>query len=214
LTFPDPSTLAVFSAAALLLLVIPGPAVLYIVAQSVSRGRVAGLVSMLGIQVGGLVHVVAAAAGLSALVVHSAVAFSAVKYAGAAYLVFLGVRRLLGRDEEAQAGIPRERRLRALFANGIVVNVFNPKTALFFFAFLPQFVDVSRGDVAFQIVVLGLVFIGLAVISDGMYALAAGSAAGWLKARRGFARSQRLVTGTVLVGLGLATAFSGANRKS
>jgi threonine/homoserine/homoserine lactone efflux protein len=214
LTFPDPSTLAVFSAAALLLLVIPGPAVLYIVAQSVSRGRVAGLVSMLGIQVGGLVHVIAAAVGLSALVVQSAVAFSTVKYAGAAYLVVLGVRRLLGRDEDAQGSVPRERRLRTLFANGIVVNVFNPKTALFFFAFLPQFVDVSRGDVAFQIVVLGLVFIGLAVISDGMYALAAGSAAGWLNARRGFARSQRLVTGSVLVGLGFATAFSGAHRKN
>jgi threonine/homoserine/homoserine lactone efflux protein len=214
LTFPDSSTLAVFSAAALLLLVIPGPAVLYIVAQSVSRGRVAGLVSMLGIQVGGLVHVVAAAAGLSALVVQSAVAFSVVKYAGAAYLVFLGIRRLLGRDEGGGEGLSRERRLRVLFANGILVNVFNPKTALFFFAFLPQFVDVSRGDVAFQIVVLGLVFIALAVISDGAYALAAGSAAGWLSTRRGFARTQRLVSGSVLVALGLATAVSGADRKS
>ena len=214
MTFPDSSTLAVFSAAALLLLVIPGPAVLYIVAQSVSRGRVAGLVSMLGIQVGGLVHVVAAAAGLSALVVQSAVAFSVVKYAGAAYLVFLGIRRLLGRDEGGGEGLSRERRLRVLFANGILVNVFNPKTALFFFAFLPQFVDVSRGDVAFQIVVLGLVFIALAVISDGAYAFAAGSAAGWLSTRRGFARTQRLVSGSVLVALGLATAVSGADRKS
>jgi threonine/homoserine/homoserine lactone efflux protein len=214
LTFPDGSTLAVFCAAALLLLVIPGPAVLYIVAQSVSRGRMAGLVSMLGIQVGGLVHVIAAAAGLSALVVQSAVAFSVVKYAGAAYLVFLGLRRLLGRDEGGRDGLTRERRLRVLFANGIVVNVFNPKTALFFFAFLPQFVDVSRGDVAFQIVVLGLVFIALAVLSDGAYAIAAGSAAGWLNPRRGFARTQRLVSGSVLVGLGLATAFSGAHRKS
>jgi threonine/homoserine/homoserine lactone efflux protein len=214
LTFPDPSTLAVFSAAALLLLVIPGPAVLYIVAQSVSRGRMAGLVSMLGIQVGGLVHVAAAAIGLSALVVQSAVAFSVVKYAGAAYLVFLGVRRLLGRDGNSADGMPRERRLRVLFANGIIVNVFNPKTALFFFAFLPQFVDVSRGHVAFQILVLGLVFIGLAVISDGAYAIAAGSAAGWVSARRGFARAERFVSGGVLVGLGLATAFSGAHRKA
>jgi threonine/homoserine/homoserine lactone efflux protein len=214
LTFPDASTLAVFSAAALLLLVIPGPAVLYIVAQSVSRGRMAGLVSMLGIQVGGLVHVAAAAVGLSALVVQSAVAFSVVKYAGAAYLVFLGVRRLLGRDGTGADGMPPERRLRALFANGIIVNVFNPKTALFFFAFLPQFVDVSRGDVAFQILVLGLVFIGLAVISDGAYAIAAGSAAGWVSARRGFARAERFVSGSVLVGLGLATAFSGAHRKA
>ena len=214
MTFPNPSTLAVFSAAALLLLVIPGPAVLYIVAQSVSRGRMAGLVSMLGIQVGGLVHVAAAAVGLSALVVQSALAFSVVKYTGAAYLVFLGIRRLLGQDRNGADGMPRERSLRALFANGIVVNVFNPKTALFFFAFLPQFVDVSRGGVAFQIVVLGLVFIGLAVISDGAYAIAAGSAAGWVSARRGFARAERFVSGAVLVGLGLATAFSGAHRKS
>jgi threonine/homoserine/homoserine lactone efflux protein len=213
-TFPDWSTLAVFSAAALLLLVIPGPAVLYIVAQSVSRGRVAGLVSMLGIQVGGLVHVAAAALGLSALVVHSAVAFNVVKYAGAAYLVFLGVRRLVGRDGSAQDGVPPERRLRSLFAQGIVVNVLNPKTALFFFAFLPQFVDVARGDVAFQILVLGLVFIGLAILSDGAYAIAAGSAAGWLSARRGFSRAERYVSGTVLVGLGLATALSGAHRKT
>ena len=214
MTFPDTSTLAVFSAAALLLLVIPGPAVLYIVAQSVSRGRMAGLVSMLGIQVGGLVHVAAAAVGLSALVVQSALAFSVVKYAGAAYLVFLGVRRLLGRDRNGADGMPRERSLRALFANGIIVNVFNPKTALFFFAFLPQFVDVSRGGVAFQILVLGLVFIGLAVLSDGAYAVVAGSAAGWLSARRAFATAERFISGSVLVGLGLATAFSGAHRKS
>jgi threonine/homoserine/homoserine lactone efflux protein len=213
-TFPDWSTLAVFSAAALLLLVIPGPAVLYIVAQSVSRGRMAGLVSMLGIQVGGLVHVAAAAVGLSALVVHSAVAFSVVKYAGATYLVFLGVRRLLGRDARAREGVLQERRLRSLFAQGIVVNVLNPKTALFFFAFLPQFVDVSRGNVAFQILVLGFVFIGLAVLSDGAYAIAAGSAAGWLNARRGFSRAERYVSGAVLVGLGLVTALSGAHRKT
>jgi threonine/homoserine/homoserine lactone efflux protein len=214
LTFPDASTLAVFSAAALLLLIIPGPAVLYIVAQSVSRGRMAGLVSMLGIQVGGLVHIAAAAVGLSALVVQSAVAFSVVKYAGAAYLVLLGIRRLLGRDRNGGDEMPRERRLRTLFANGIIVNVFNPKTALFFFAFLPQFVDVSRGGVAFQILVLGLVFIALAVLSDGAYAVAAGSAAGWVSARRGFARAERFVSGGVLVGLGLATAFSGAHRKA
>jgi threonine/homoserine/homoserine lactone efflux protein len=213
-TFPEGSTLAVFSVAALLLLVIPGPAVLYIVAQSASRGRAAGLVSMLGIQAGGLVHVAAATAGLSALVVKSAVAFSVVKYAGAVYLIFLGVRRLLGRDEATGNGLPRERSYRVLFAHGVVVNVLNPKTALFFFAFLPQFVDVSRGNVAFQILVLGLVFIGLAIVSDGAYAIAAGSAAGWLSVRPGFGRAQRYVSGSVLVGLGLATALSGAHRKT
>src|SRR6187402_3413980 len=152
---PDSGALAVFVLAALVLLVIPGPAVLYIVAQSISRGRLAGIVSMLGIQVGGLVHVAAAAAGLSALLVHSAVAFNAVKYAGAAYLVFLGLRRILGKDETEVPGVRPEKSLRRLFGQGVVINVLNPKTALFFFSFLPQFVDVDAGSVAVQIATLG-----------------------------------------------------------
>jgi threonine/homoserine/homoserine lactone efflux protein len=129
---PDPGALAVFVVAALVLLVIPGPAVLYIVSQSIGRGRLAGIVSMLGIQVGGLVHVAAAAAGLSALLVRSAVAFNVVKYAGAAYLVFLGLRRILGKDEAQDVpGTRPEKSLRRLFAQGVVINVLNPKTALF-----------------------------------------------------------------------------------
>jgi len=207
---PEPGALAVFVVAALVLLVIPGPAVLYIVAQSVSQGRLAGIVSMLGIQVGGLVHVAAAAAGLSALLVRSAVAFNVVKYAGAAYLVFLGVRRLFGKDELEAPGARPERSLRRLFAQGVVINVLNPKTALFFFSFLPQFVNVDAGSVALQIATLGLVFIMLATLSDGLYALAAGSAAGWLRGRRGFVRGERYATGSVLVGLGVLAAFSGA----
>ena len=207
---PESGALAVFVVAALVLLVIPGPAVLYIVAQSVSRGRLAGIVSMLGIQVGGLVHVAAAAAGLSALLVRSSVAFNAVKYAGAAYLIFLGVRRLLGKDDVEAPGPRPEKSLRRLFAQGVVINVLNPKTALFFFSFLPQFVDVDAGSVALQIATLGLVFILLATLSDGLYALAAGSAAGWLRGRRGFARGERYTTGSVLVGLGVLAAFSGA----
>jgi threonine/homoserine/homoserine lactone efflux protein len=142
--FPDPGTLAVFAAAAVALLVIPGPAVLYIVSQSIEHGRTAGLVSMLGIQVGGLVHVAAAALGLSALLLQSATAFNIVKYAGAAYLIFLGLRKLLRRERFETTGERPPRRLDRLFAQGIVVNVLNPKTALFFFAFLPQFVDVGR----------------------------------------------------------------------
>jgi threonine/homoserine/homoserine lactone efflux protein len=207
---PEPGALAVFVVAALVLLVVPGPAVLYIVAQSISRGRLAGIVSMLGIQVGGLVHVAAAAAGLSALLVRSAVAFNAVKYAGAAYLIFLGLRRILGKEEAENPDSPPERSLRRLFAQGVVINVLNPKTALFFFSFLPQFVDVDAGSVALQIATLGLIFIALATISDGLYAVAAGSAAGWLRGRSGFARGERYATGSVLVGLGLLTAFSGA----
>ena len=210
---PDPSTLALFAGAAVALLVIPGPAVVYIVAQSIEQGRVAGLVSMLGIQVGALVHIAAAALGLSALLVQSAVAFSVVKYAGAAYLVFLGLRKLLARERLEAGRIRAPRPLGRLFRQGIVVNVLNPKTALFFFAFLPQFVDPDAGAIGLQMAVLGLLFVAIAVVSDGMYALAAGTAAEWFRGNTGFVRAERWVSGTVLVGLGVTTALSGSQRK-
>ncbi|MDQ3994689.1 MAG: LysE family translocator [Actinomycetota bacterium] len=209
---PDAATVAVFAAAALALLVVPGPAVLYIVAQSVHRGRGAGLVSMLGIQVGGLVHVAAAALGLSSLLVSSAFAFEIVKYAGAAYLVLLGIRRLLDRDREEIVEVGSERELGRLFRRGILVNVLNPKTALFFFAFLPQFVDPATPTPALQIAFLGLLFVGIAVVSDGAYALAAGTLGGWLRRSRWFVRAERFVSGSVFVGLGVATAFAGSKR--
>ncbi len=142
---PDPGTLAVFAAAAIALLVIPGPAVLYIVTQSIEHGRTAGLVSMLGIQTGGLVHVLAAALGLSALLMRSATAFEIVKFAGAGYLIFLGLRKLFSRERFETTSERPPRRLDRLYRQGIVVNVLNPKTALFFFAFLPQFVASRPG---------------------------------------------------------------------
>jgi threonine/homoserine/homoserine lactone efflux protein len=209
---PDLATLAVFSLAALGLLVVPGPAVIYIVTQSVSHGRVAGLVSVLGIEVGGLVHVAAAALGLSALLASSTVAFDAVKYAGAAYLVYLGVRRLLGFDLSTTIEEPGSGHRARLFRQGVVVNVLNPKTALFFFAFLPQFVYPDRGSAAIQALVLGLLFILLAIVSDGIYALAAGTARVWLLRSRTYARAQRYVSGAVFVGLGVGAALSGARK--
>jgi len=207
---PDPDKLALFVPAALLLLVVPGPAVLYIVTQSVTRGRRAGLVSMLGVQTGGLVHVAAAAVGLSALLASSAVAFSVVKYAGAAYLVFLGARRILARPHHATVGAPEARSAARLFRQGVVVNVLNPKTALFFLAFLPQFVDRSGGSVTLQLLVLGLLFIALATLSDGSYALLAGTAGQRLRRSQRLLRRERYVSGGVLVGLGLAAAVSGS----
>jgi threonine/homoserine/homoserine lactone efflux protein len=210
---PDPGTLALFAGAAVALLVVPGPAVLYIVAQSIEHGRNAGLVSMLGVQVGALVHVAAAAFGLSALLVQSSVAFDVVKYAGAAYLIFLGLRKLLTRERFDPTGERAPRRLDRLFAQGIVVNILNPKAALFFFAFLPQFVDVAEGSVGLQIAVLGVVFILIAVVSDGLYALAAGTASGWLRGNPRFVRAERWISGTVLVGLGLTAALSSPQRK-
>jgi threonine/homoserine/homoserine lactone efflux protein len=202
---PDPSTLLLFAAAALALIVVPGPAVLYIVAQSIDRGRLAGFVSALGIAVGGLVHVTAAAIGLSSLLVSSATAFAVVKFAGAAYLIGLGLYTLFVRKEEPAATVPRERRLRRRFGQGVVVNVLNPKTALFFFAFLPQFVDPDKGSAALQIGILGLLFVALAVMSDSVWALVAGSASKRLRGSRFFS-VQRYVSGSVFVGLGALTA--------
>jgi threonine/homoserine/homoserine lactone efflux protein len=212
LPLPDPGTLAVFAAAAIALLVIPGPAVLYIVTQSIEHGRTAGLVSMLGIQTGGLVHVLAAALGLSALLMRSATAFEIVKFAGAGYLIFLGLRKLFSRERFETTSERPPRRLDRLYRQGIVVNVLNPKTALFFFAFLPQFVQVDQGSVGLQIAVLGVFFLVLAAISDGMYALAAGTASDWLRGNPRFLRAERWISGTVLVGLGLTAALSGSNR--
>ncbi len=178
---PAPGTLAVFMLAAFLLAVVPGPAVVYIVAQSVDGGRLAGVVSALGIATGGLVHVAAAAIGLSSLLVSSALAFEIVKYAGAAYLVVLGVRRLLAREKPEDVEVRTERSLRRLYGQGVVVNVLNPKTAIFFFAFLPQFIDPDAGWVPGQIALLGLVFIAVAFASDSAYAIAAGTAGRWLR---------------------------------
>ena len=160
---PTPSTIALFSLAAVALAVVPGPAVAYIVTQSVDKGRRAGLVSALGVASGGIVHVAAAIVGLSALIASSATAFTAVKLVGAAYLIVVGIRRILGQDdEESTEAAPAD--LRRLYRQGAVVNVLNPKTALFFLAFLPQFVDPDRGSVTLQIAVLGLLFAAIALV--------------------------------------------------
>ena len=210
---PDAATLGVFVAAALALLLVPGPAVLYIVARSVDKGRSGGLVSVLGVHLGSLVHVAAAAVGLSSLLVSSAFAFGVVKYAGAAYLIYLGVRALIAREEAADVQV-RPAPLRTLLRQGAVVNILNPKTALFFLAFLPQFVDADAGYVTAQLVFFGLVFVALGLVTDSLYALAAGTAGGWLRSSRFFAGARRWVSGTVFIGLGLATALSGSRQKS
>ncbi len=210
---PEWSSLGLFALAALVLLLTPGPAVLYIVTRSIDQGRRAGLVSVLGVHVGTLAHIVAAAAGLSALLAASATAFEVVKYMGAAYLVYIGVRRLRARQRMVapEAGTPK--RLSRAFVDGVVVNVLNPKTGLFFLAFLPQFVTEARGHVGEQIVALGVVFVLLGAITDSLYALTAGTAARWLRAQPRFLAGERWVTGGLYISLGLAAALSGGNRK-
>jgi threonine/homoserine/homoserine lactone efflux protein len=206
---PSAASYALFLAAALTLLAIPGPAVAYIVGQSLSGGRRAGLVSVLGISTGSLVHTVAAVVGLSALVTRSAVAFDVVRLAGAAYLIVLGLLRLLSRVPQSEAEPKRERTLRRTYAHGVVVNVLNPKTALFFLAFLPQFVNVDAGHVWLQLLVLGISFAALGLLSDGTYAFAAGTAADRLRGRRSLERLQQRVSGCLFICLG---AFAAGRR--
>jgi threonine/homoserine/homoserine lactone efflux protein len=205
MVIPDSTSVGLFCLAALALLAIPGPAVLYIVVQSAGQGRRVGLASVAGVHVGSLVHVTAAVAGLSALVLASPVAFNVVKYAGAGYLVYLGVRKLLERDDRAPVDEARPAPVREALLRGIVVNVLNPKTALFFLAFLPQFVDADRGGVWSQALVLGLVFIGLGLVTDSLYALAAGTIGGVIRRKR---RLVRYGSGVVYATLGAAAALA------
>jgi threonine/homoserine/homoserine lactone efflux protein len=210
---PEPSTVAVFSLAALILLVVPGPSVLYIVTRSIDQGRLAGLVSVLGIQTGALVHIAAATLGVSALLVSSALAFSLVKYAGAAYLIFLGIRRIFFDDDARGSEERATPQLSSIYRQGVVVNALNPKTALFFFAFLPQFVDTGN-PAAPQILFLGAVFIAIALLSDGTYALVSASAGDWLRKSATFAGVRRYVSGAVFTLLGLTAALSGSRAES
>jgi len=211
---PDWSTLILFATAASILVFMPGPNTLYIIARSVNQGRRAGIVSSLGVQVGTLFHIAAAAFGVSALLLSSALAFNVVKYAGAAYLIYLGVKTLLTKEniETAQNEIPKAS-LSRVFSQGVIVNLLNPKAALFFFAFLPQFVDAARGSVAMQIILLGAILMLLGFLSDSIYALAAGSIGNRLRGNLKFLRAQRYFAGSVYIGLGAATALTGTSKK-
>ena len=203
---PEVSTLLLFAAAALAMLLIPGPSVLYIVTRSVAQGRGAGLVSVLGIHVGSAVHVAAAVFGLSALLASSATAFTIVKYLGVAYLVWLGIQQLRSRSYETEPERAAPASARRTFGEGVLVNVLNPKTAIFFLAFLPQFTDPARGPVAPQIILLGVIWILLGLLSDGLYALLASVLAGRLRRSARARRRLDVSSGAIFVGLGVGMA--------
>jgi threonine/homoserine/homoserine lactone efflux protein len=207
MVFPDAGHYWLFVPAAVAILLIPGPAVLYVVTRSVGQGRAAGLVSALGLGLGNMFHVVAAALGLSALVASSAIAFSAVKYIGAAYLILIGIRRWLEKDDERVADKP-PKTLRKIFGQGVIVNVLNPKVALFFLAFLPQFVEPARGGVAWQVFWLGLTFAVVGVITDSIYGFVGGTIGRLLRTSARFRRSERYVSGGIFISLGIAAALT------
>ncbi len=210
---PDWSTLMLFAAAAAILVFTPGPNTLYIIARSIQQGRTAGIVSSLGVETGTLIHVAAAAFGISALLVSSALAFNIVKYAGAAYLIYLGVKTLLAREKPAAAEAVEEKSLCRTFSQAVLVNVLNPKSAMFFFAFLPQFIDAKRGAAATQILIFGAIVVILGFTSGSLYSLIAGSIGNVLRGNLKFLRAQRYFAGSVYIGLGAATALTGTSRK-
>jgi threonine/homoserine/homoserine lactone efflux protein len=203
----EQDTLIYFLVAAFVLLITPGPAVIYIVARSVSQGALAGFVAALGMHVGTLVHIAAAAYGVSQLLMTSTLAFNIVKYLGAAYLIYLGIRSFLSKQESAAPGKPDKKRMLTILRESAIVNILNPKMALFFFAFLPQFVDTaSEVSVSRQILILGLIFVVIGIVSDGLYAVFAGVLGERLK--QAGSHYGKYITGTVFTGLGVATALA------
>lgn len=206
------SQLYLFLGATLALLLVPGPAVLYITARSANQGRLAGLVSVLAIETANFLQAVAATLGLSAVLLSSALAFNVVKYLGAAYLIYLGLRKLLVYEEGTVSGEVKLESLGRIYWQGFVINLLNPKTALFFFAFLPQFVNPARGNVTAQTLLLGVLFVGMALITDSLYALLASSLAERLRGSRHFQKRQQYFAGLVYVGLGITTALTGSKK--
>ena len=203
---PHLSTYFLFLATGMALLAIPGPAVLYVVTRSIEMGRAGGIASVAGITTGTFVHVALATAGISSLILASRPAFDAVKYVGAAYLIFLGIRRLLTKKEEAveEESAPRTRR--RAYTQGVIVNLTNPKTIVFIFAFIPQFVDPNARHPWLQVLIFGASFACLGFLSDSTYAFVAGAVADKLRGSRGIARFERWFGGSILIGLGVAAA--------
>ena len=210
---PSAATILAFAGASIVLLLIPGPAVLYTVNRSVSDGRVAGLAAVAGLTLGNLAHALAAAVGLSAVLATSAAAFSAVKWLGSGYLVYIGVRTLLRPPPVINPDQPGVSARRA-FTQGVVVNVLNPKVALFFLSFLPQFIRPEIGRPAVQALVLGLVFVGIGFFTDGTYSLIASSLRTVLLRGKTLPFVQRWVAGTVFIGLGLVAATASVSHSS
>lgn len=209
---PAIPTLLTFAVAATLLIIVPGPNVIYIITRGIDQGRRAAIASALGVETGMLFHIGAAVLGLSALVASSELVFNIVKYAGAAYLIWMGVTSIRAKVTNLDAPeIDRRASYGRVFAQGMVVNILNPKVGLFFIAFLPQFIDPGRGSSTAQILVLGGVFVAIAVISDLVYALASGSIGAWLSTRERIARQRDRFAGVIYILLGAVAALTGSS---
>jgi threonine/homoserine/homoserine lactone efflux protein len=197
-------------AASVVLVVVPGPAVIYILTRSISQGRRAGLASAVGVNVGSAIHVLAAVVGLSVVLASSEVLFSIVRWAGVAYLAWIGLRTLLSTDDAFLEPATDVSSLRHVFSQGVIVNVLNPKVAMFFLAFLPQFIDPTAPNAALQSLVLGMTLVVIGLVSDSVYALLGGSIGGAIRNRPGAARTTRIVSGITYLALAGVAAATGS----
>lgn len=204
----DLTTIGLFASASILLAITPGPDMIYIATRSIAQGRNAGVVSALGVHTGVLIHTFAAALGLSALIAASAVAFSMVKYAGAGYLIYLGIQTFLSKSEMLEIKSTARAKLSQVYYQGLLVNLFNPKIILFFLAFLPQFVDPSQGNVKLQLLILGILFIVFGLPIAMSVGLAGGQFGIWLRAKQEIQQATKWVTGSVYIIMGVTTATS------
>ncbi|MFJ7647152.1 LysE family translocator [Lysinibacillus sp. NPDC097279] len=207
-------TIWLFVVAAITLLIIPGPAVIYIMARSIDQGKKAGLISVLGVSLGGSIHVVAGAIGVSAILMTSATAFHIVKYIGAAYLIYLGYKALTSATEHMPIETPKSahKQLVKIFYQSAIIEVMNPKTALFFLAFFPQFISPSAGSVTEQFLLLGTLFILLGLMSDGLYAVLATTIRNWLLKRNVNSKLQNRITGYLYIVLGVFSSFASPSK--
>ena len=209
---PDLPSLIVFIGASLAVIFTPGQAMLYILSRGMGQGRTAGMISALGVVVGAVAHTFLAALGLSALLASSDVAFDVVRYVGAVYLIYLGLSHLLSKGlaedvEGAATAVPMVPAVR-LFIDGVLANLLNPKLAIFFLFFLPQFADPARGSVVVQMILLGLIYNFFVLIVQGSVGVLSGTVGDWLRGHRRFLAWQRRATGSLLVALGIGLAFS------
>ena len=210
---PDANTVLVVALASLILVVVPGPAVIYILTRSVSQGRTAGLVSAVGVNLGSAFHVIAAVAGLGLLLANSAYAYTVVKWLGVGYLAWIGYKTLTAHDTEFAEPDTQPESLHRIFAHGVLVNVLNPKVAIFFLAFLPQFVDPKSSNPTLQTFVLGMTLVTIGLLSDSIYAIIGGGLGDLFRRRPGAVRATRLTAGLTYITLAGMAAVTGSRAK-
>jgi threonine/homoserine/homoserine lactone efflux protein len=201
-----------FALTGLLLNLTPGNDMLYVIARSSGQGMKAGIISSLGIGAGCIIHILAAVVGLSALIAQSATAFDIIKYVGAAYLIYLGMKSVLSKKRSVAIDIKLKRlSYRKIFWQGFVTNVLNPKVALFFLAFLPQFINIHKGTTSLQILFLGTWFDVVGTLVNVLVAVLFGKIGAWLSRSARFIQWQERITGTILIALGIKVALSSKN---